>query len=252
MPSDQLNLWENQIEDKWLPFAVAREFARSLNLYYKEDWEDYVKGIIKDKLPLPEDIPENPEKIFKYVGWKNWKDWLIDPKLQKQYTIFFEAREFVRCLRLKNKNHWYEYINQENPIHLKFNLCIPEKPNLEYQNKGWQDWNDWFGKNIEFRDFSSTRKFVRSLKLKSVSGWKIYCKGKSEKFGKKPKNIFAYPEIAYKNKGWESWEDWLGIDLFMKDKKEMISDLPEGALQCRCKGLIPDCTVCDGKGYYFP
>ena len=252
MPSDQLNLWKNQIGDKWLPFAVAREFARSLNLYYKEDWEDYVKGIIKDKLPLPEDIPENPEKNFKYVGWKNWKDWLTDPKLQIHYTPFFEAREFVRCLRLKDKSHWFKYINQENPVHLKFNLRIPTKPNLEYQNKEWKDWNDWFGKNIEFKDFSSTRKFVRSLKLKSLADWKTYCKGKSEKFGKKSENIFAYPEIAYKNKGWESWENWLGIDLFMKDKKDMISDLPEGAVQCRCKGGLPDCTVCDGKGYYFP
>ena len=251
MPSDQLNLWENQKDDKWLPFNDAREIVRTYGFEYKEEWEAFVNGKFTLKEYLPSNVPASPNEVYKHLGWKGWKDWLTDPKLQKLYTIFFEAREFVRCLRLKNKSHWVEYINQENPIHLKFNLFIPEKPNLEYQNKGWKDWNDWLGKNIEFRDFSSTRKFVRSLKLNSITDWRVYCKGKPEKFGKKPKNIFAYPEIAYKNKGWESWEDWLGIDLFMKDKKEIISDIPEGAVQCRCKGRLPDCTVCDGKGYYF-
>lgn len=252
MPSDQLNLWENHKENKWLPFDDARKIVRSYGFEYKEEWEAFVNGKFPRRNPLPNNIPHNPYETYHFTGWRGWLDWLVKPEDRKVYSSFFESIEFVRSLKLKNKNQWFEYINQENPIHLKFNLCIPTKPNLEYQNKGWQDWNDWFGKNIEFRDFSSTRKFVRSLKLKSLADWKIYCKGKSEKFGKKPKNIFAYPDIAYKDKGWESWENWLGIDLFMKDKKEMISDLPEGAVQCRCKGLIPDCTVCDGKGYYFP
>ena len=252
MPFDQLNLWENQKDDKWLPFNDAREIVRTYGFEYKEEWEAFVNGKLPKRNPLPNNIPSNPDETYHFTGWRGWLDWLVKPEDRKVYSSFFESREFVRSLKLKNKNQWFEYINQENPIHLKFNLCIPEKPNLEYQNKGWQDWNDWFGKNIEFRDFSSSKKFIRSLKLKSFADWKIYCKGKSVKFGKKPKNIFAYPDIAYKNKGWESWEDWLGIDLFMKDKKEMISDLPEGAVQCLCKGRLPDCTVCDGKGYYFP
>ncbi len=252
MPFDQLNLWENQKDDKWLPFKDAREIVRTYGFEYKEEWEAFVNGKLPKRNPLPNNIPSNPDETYHFTGWREWLDWLVKPEDRKVYSSFFESREFVRSLKLKNKNQWFEYINQENPIHLKFNLCIPEKPNLEYQNKGWQDWNDWFGKNIEFRDFSSSKKFIGSLKLKSFADWKIYCKGKSVKFGKKPKNIFAYPDIAYKNKGWESWEDWLGIDLFMKDKKEMISDLPEGAVQCLCKGRLPDCTVCDGKGYYFP
>ena len=252
MSSDQLNLWENRKDDKWLPFNNAREIVRTYGFEYKEEWEAFVNGKLPKRNPLPNNIPSNPDETYHFTGWRGWLDWLVKPEDRKVYSSFFESREFVRSLKLKNKNQWFEYINQENPIHLKFNLCIPEKPNLEYQNKGWQDWNDWFGKNIEFRDFSSSKKFIGSLKLKSFADWKIYCKGKSVKFGKKPKNIFAYPDIAYKNKGWESWEDWLGIDLFMKDKKEMISDLPEGAVQCLCKGRLPDCTVCDGKGYYFP
>jgi hypothetical protein len=187
MTSNQLNLWKNQKDDKWLPFNDAREIARSYCFEYKKEWEEFVTGKLPEKNPLPDNIPHNPDEIYHFTGWRGWLDWLVQPEDRKLYSSFFKSSEFII-----------------------------------------------------------------SLKLKSVADWKIYCKGKSEKFGKKPKNIFTYPDIAYKNKGWESWEDWLGIDLFMKDKKEMIRDLPEGAELCKCKGLMPDCTVCDGKGYYFP
>ncbi len=34
-------------------------------------------------------------------------------------------------------------------------------------------------------------------------------------------------------------------------KKKIISDMPKGAKECRCKGFDVNCIDCDGKGYYF-
>jgi hypothetical protein len=57
----------------------------------------------------------------------------------------------------------------------------------------------------QYRDFKSTRKFVRKLKLKNFTEWREYCKS-----GEKPDNIPSDSYHNYKNKGWTSWGDFLG------------------------------------------
>jgi 3-mercaptopyruvate sulfurtransferase SseA len=46
-------------------FTEAREFVRSLGLKTGKEWQEYCKS--GDK---PEDIPSNPQKIYKNNGWK--------------------------------------------------------------------------------------------------------------------------------------------------------------------------------------
>lgn len=244
MENYQPNLWE-QISNKWLSFKKAREKVWNYEFEYQEEWKLFIDGGYADKNPLLENIPANPDEIYKYTGWKNWKDWLIHPKNIKEYTLFFEARAFVRCLRLKNKTDWFNYINEDKLLHEKYNLCFPQKPYLEYKDKGWNGWDDWFGKNIDYKSYESIQKFVKSLNLKSEMEWNQYC------HRKKPQCIYTYPEIAYKNKEWHGWDEWLGINLFDNSKKKTISNLPKGAKECRCKGLDVNCIDCDGKGYYF-
>ena len=244
------SLWD-QPDPKWLYFRDARDIVQSYGLEYDEEWHVLVRGEYENKSPLPEDIPPNPDVIYRNVGWRGWSDWLISPENRKVYSSFYKSREFARSLKLKTKNQWLEYVSQENPSFLKYKINIPIKPWLEYRDKGWKSWAGWFGVQIEFRDFKTTRKFVRTLKFKTVSEWKDYCSGHSFKHGKKAKNIYAYPDIAFKNSGWKGWDDWFGISLFSVGKKENQTDLPEGAKHCRCKGLIYSCDTCDGKGYYF-
>jgi len=57
----------------------------------------------------------------------------------------------------------------------------------------------------DFLPFSESRKYVRSLKLKSQKGWKDYCKS-----GKLPSNIPLRPETTYLNKGWDGYSNWVG------------------------------------------
>ena len=46
---------------------------------------------------------------------------------------------------------------------------------------------------------------IHKLKIKNVKEWNKYCKS-----GKKPINIPATADRKYKNKGWISWNDFLG------------------------------------------
>ena len=55
----------------WRPFEEARVFARSLQLKGWVERYQYRKSGER-----PNDIPANPEKIYKNDGWKGMIDWL--------------------------------------------------------------------------------------------------------------------------------------------------------------------------------
>ena len=128
--------------------------------------------------------------------------------------MFTKARVFVRNLKLKSESEWRQYAKSGNKPE-----DIPTNPNVVYKDTGWVSIGDWLGtgtiapKNREYRVFTKARGFARSLKLKSGSEWKAYCKS-----GNKPDDIPAKPDNGYKDKGWISMGDWLGTNRSRKDK----------------------------------
>ena len=74
----------------------------------------------------------------------------------------------------------------------------------------------WFG-HRQYHSFKEARKFVHSLGLKSANEWRKYCKGELPDKGALPEDIPANPNQKYKNKGWVSWQNWLGTS---RPKKE--------------------------------
>ena len=186
------------------PFLEARQFAQSLKLPSITAWYAYFKNNEQ-----PNDISKNPNITYGSDGWDGWSDWLgtkIVSNSQKKFLPFEEAKQYVKKLGFKSIASWTDYcrkgLRPEN---------IPMNPSGAYKNKGWSGWGDWLGTgNVAFRNriyraFDEARQFVRSLELKNQNHWKIYCKS-----GNKPKDISSSPHIAYKDKGWKGWGDWLG------------------------------------------
>lgn len=234
----QPTLWDQQ-EEIWLPFGEARSIARGFNFEYQEEWVE-----IAEIHSLPERVPENPDIIYRYTGWKSWTDWLVEPSKRKNYSSFAEAREFARCLRIRTCTEWMQLLLDDPTLPNQYNLLLPRYPQYQYKTAGWINWADWLGLTIDYKDFETTRKFIRKLNLKSKEAWIQYCKTN------KPKIICRYPEITYRNSGWMGWEDWLGTR-FSSINDQLMTDVPEGALICKCRGLLANCLDCDGKGYYF-
>ena len=135
---------------------------------------------------------------------------------KKQWRPFEEARKFARSLKLKNLGEWMEYSKSgERPSD------IPSNPHTAYKNDGWKSLADFLG-NWRTRvdasrraSFEKARKFVRSLKLKSSQEWHEYCKS-----GKKSDDIPADAYRSYINKGWKSWDDFLGVKKIRKYTKD--------------------------------
>jgi len=180
-------------------FESARRFVRSLGLKRQTEWNVYAKSPHK-----PSNIPSNPNKVYK-KQWKGWGDWLGTGNVRtKQFRDFESARKFVHSLGLKSQTEWSVYAKS-----LQKPNDIPYSPNEVYK-KQWKGMGDWLGTgriatfNMQFRDFESARRFVRSLGLKSQTEWKKYIKS-----GTKPNDIPSNPNQVYK-KQWKGWGDWLG------------------------------------------
>ena len=56
------------------------------------------------------------------------------------------------------------------------------------------------------------RDFARTLHLKSAKEWKKYARGYMSDKPERPKDIPIVADIAYRGKGWISWQDFLGIE----------------------------------------
>lgn len=57
----------------------------------------------------------------------------------------------------------------------------------------------------DFLDYNSSKKIVKSFKIKSRNEWRRYCRLK-----KRPSNIPSQPHKIYNNKGWISYALWFG------------------------------------------
>jgi putative methyltransferase/type III restriction/modification enzyme restriction subunit/helicase-like protein/integrase-like protein len=177
------------------PFNLARDFSRSLGLKNKNQWKEFCKSNRK-----PSDIPSYPLKAYS-LEWMGWADWIgIDKEVT--YLSFLQARDFVRSLKLKNKEDWSNYRKLG-----KIPRDIPGTPNKIYSE--WNGWGDWLGtgrianQNREFLSFNDAREYVRSLNLKSSEEWSDYSKFK------RPRDIPSTPDRYYEDE-WRGWGDWLG------------------------------------------
>jgi len=244
------SLWSTDTKSKWMNFFEARQIVWEYGFEYQEEWELLVAGKFPTRKALPDNIPENPDQVYRFVGWKSWKDWLIKPDKWIDYTDFYQAREFVRSNRIADKKSWRDFLKQKVGLIEQYQLKLPVRPHLEYRESGWQSWEDWLGTEIGYHDFKPTRSYICSLKLRDKQEWKDFIHGRLTHKPKRTGTIPAYPEIAYSDEGWSSWEDWLGSE-HPEGSGSPSMELPEGTKECMCKGTLINCPDCDGKGYYY-
>lgn len=204
------DLWSAAAESKWMNFYEAREKIWKYEFEYREEWEMLISGKFPGREPPPDNIPGNPDQVYKHVGWKSWKDWLVSPDKQIVYTEFNKARDFVRSNKIPDKKSWHNFLMENKKLLNDYQMALPERPHLEYIDIGWISWEDWLGTEIQYRNFVSTRKFIHTLKLKNQQDWKLFCRGQLLHKPPKTDNIYSYPEIAYRDNGWKGWDDWLG------------------------------------------
>jgi hypothetical protein len=184
----------------FMQFAKAKKFVHSLKLKSQKEWFDYCKSGKK-----PNNIPQSPHRT--YSEFKGYGDWLGTGNPSPgtiSWKSFSDAKKFVRSLKLKTGNEWKKYSKSK-----KKPSDIPNDPPSVYK-KEWKGMGDWLGTgtiapmNRKFKTYTETRKFVRSLGVKTEPEWQKWCKTH-----KKPLDIPFSPERTFK-KEWTTMGEWFG------------------------------------------
>lgn len=204
---------------KHAPFREARAYARNLKLSNSSEWQKFVKGELRNKGRLPNNIPADPAGIYKGKGWVSMGDWLGTGYVhssERSYRSFEASRKFARRLKLKTQQEWRSYAAGRMPHLPKLPVDVPARPDHVYKGNGWTNHGDFLGtgvvapQNRTYRPFREARAFARSLGLKSSDEWRFYSTGKLAHKGKRPADIPGAPFQVYAGKGWIDMGDWLG------------------------------------------
>ena len=190
---------------KFLPYQKARQYVHKLALKDTTEWKKFCESG-----KLPKNIPKDPNKSYANKGWTHMRDWLgtsTYPMRNRKYRTFEDARRFIHRLKLRSVGDWYAYCKSG-----KKPDDIPSDPRPRRIFKGkFEGWQDWLGplanhpRYEKLVPFSKARKYARSLQLKSQREWFEHYENNELPF---PIRIFV--DVAYKNKGWKSWDDFLG------------------------------------------
>lgn len=200
-------------------FQQARKFVRKLKLIGQAEWLAYCKGELRRKGRRPADIPACPSVTYEAAGWKGLGDWLGTgaARRSRNFRSFHAARSFARKLKIRNVDEWLAYCNGKVPRVGRRPVDVPARPDTVYIEKGWKSYGDWLGTGAvpglraqKVRSFRNARAFARSLKLESKAEWLAYSRGKMSRLGTRPADIPATPRVAYADKGWKGYGDWLG------------------------------------------
>ena len=196
-------IWEKVAKVNYRSFEEAREYARGLGLKNYKEWSKHSKNN-----QLPYDIPATPDYVYKNKGWEGYGDFFgtgYVSSAKREFRPFKEAREYIRSLGFKNSQEWREFAkSDERPED------IPTNPHTVYEKDGWIGAPDWIGnknrnRNIPYTSFEEARKYARTLNLKTQSEWLEHTRAPDF-----PIEIHKAPHKYYKNKGWESYGDFLG------------------------------------------
>ena len=219
--SIELQFWSRLAKLSWRPFEEAKLFSAELGLTGVMMWRKYCHGLLRDKGKRPEDIPYNPDRIYKDKGWVGWGDWLNtgnQSNINRIHRDFQAARDFVHLLGIKNREGWNLYCQGKMKSLPDRPDDIPKTPWVVYKDLGWVSLNDWFGLNRKsswekkksFWPFEKARSFVRELKLQTEGEWTDYSKGLFPDKEPKPDEIPSDPRKAYQSDGFKGIGDWLG------------------------------------------
>ena len=178
---------------------------RGLGLKTSKQWRTYCQSDQR-----PQNIPAYPNETYANEGWVSMPDWLgtDKPKQKKGQELlpFSQARKYARSLNFERTEQWKDHCR----LRLKPDN-VPTKPDQAYR-KEWISWIDWLGldklspQDRKWRLFIEAREYVRSLKLTSQDDYRRY-----SKTDQRPDDIPSNPYTVYKNLGWISWEDFLGV-----------------------------------------
>ena len=209
----------------FLPFMKALLYARSLKLKNETEWRAWRMTGAR-----PANIPSTPHAVYKHDGWEGWGNWLGTGNVgvkHHQFLPFKMALLYARALNLVGKKDWQAWSKSgARPANM------PSNPHKTYKHEEWRGYGHWLGTGnqvcgkLDFLPFKKALLYARSLKLKSVTEWKDWCKS-----GVREANMPFNPHTTYEHEGWQGYGHWLGTGTVAPPRPE-VPAVQEGVAAC--------------------
>ena len=194
--------WQHFLSKKTVvhyEFSVAKEKSLAMRCVSQADWKRKTSSI--------DEFPSNPEKTYSEDGWNGWSDFLGTPIIAtnvREYLTFEECRQFMVEKKIKTKT-------QFDKQKADFPINIPRAPQHKYSETGFKNWPHFLSQNdTDFLNYNEAKTLIQPMCLKSANEYR-------EKFSKRelPDRLPSNPSQKYKDKGWESWGEFLGKTNFL-------------------------------------
>jgi len=132
-------------------------------------------------------------KVWDRVAFGNWRP-------------YEEAKKYALKNKIKSQMEWTKLFRQK-----KLPKDIPGYPPGAYK-KNWKSWMEFLNTDrvykVKYPNYKILEKFIQKFKIKSaknfVNMWR------KNKFRNNNFYVTAKPDVRYKDKGWVSWQKFLG------------------------------------------
>ncbi len=125
---------------------------------------------------------------------------------KEYYATYDQAKAAARALNCKTVVDYGQKRKLDPGLHAM--------PNWFYRDKGWQNWDDFLGrepkKKKRYETYEEARQAARKLNCRTISDY--------QRERKKDPLLSCNPQYEYRNKGWKEWDDFLGRE--PKPKRE--------------------------------
>lgn len=159
---------------EFLSYKEASEFVKQQGIKTAQEYQDWAAGK-KDSLPQrPENIPSCPHQEYAGYGWQGYGHFLGTGRvanMHRKFLPFSKARKFARRLQLQTATEWQEY-SAGRLLGLTRPDNIPSNPQLTYKGKGWVNFADWLGYEINSPFHHSFLPYKEAAKL--ISKFELY------------------------------------------------------------------------------
>lgn len=204
----------------FVPYGKAKALVQRLALPSRAA---YVQAR-RDGL-LPANLPGAPN-VYYGEQWEGWATFLGSERRRAvrpgDALPFEQAREMVRSMGFRTRVDWQRWA-----MGPQFPPRMPRAPNVVYRDRGWAGWPDFLGADSpqarrrlldegrgavgaahppRTASYASARAYVRALQLNSISDFRRWADS-----GARPEHIPASPERVYRDQGWTSWANFLGL-----------------------------------------
>jgi hypothetical protein len=190
----------------YLAYATAKRLAQENGVTNLTKWA----ALVRQYKARSKVLPAKPQEAYA-SQWESWPAFLgVNTRVGRPetgYWTFAKARKFVRALKLTTQQEFLDYARST-----ACPMEVPVYPQSVYKGKGWAGYADFLGSSPRgvaasriYWPFEQAQAYVHKLALPSTHAWRQWSRS-----AKRPVELPLMPNLAYRDRGWTNWADFLG------------------------------------------